>query len=134
MIRFPGDGIDAPRRISTRVSLIDLLPTILEMLDLDAALPAEGRSLMPALVGGVLPSRPYYVEIRDLRDNTRWSERDAAAVAVFVDDSKAIWKPDGFEVYDLGEDPLEMGGGDSPLPEHLSAELLRLAEIGRAHV
>jgi hypothetical protein len=44
-----------------------------------------------------------------------------------LEDSKAIWKPDEFEVYDLENDPLEMGGRDSSMPEGRSAELLRLA-------
>ena len=80
-----------------------------------------------ALLGGLLPSRPYYVEARDLEKDSLHTERDAAAVAVFLEDSKAIWKPDEFEVYDLDDDPLEMGDRDSSLPEHLSAELRRLA-------
>ena len=127
MIRIPGGRAEA-RRVSTRVGLIDLLPTILELLDLEAVLlPVEGRSLMPALAGEALPSRPYYVEARDLGNNSRRTERDAAGVAVFLDDSKAIWKPDDFAVYDLDEDPLELGVEDSPLPEHLHSELLRLA-------
>jgi arylsulfatase A-like enzyme len=127
MIRFPDDRIDPPHRISTRVSLIDLPPTILEMLDLVPSAPADGRSLMPALLGGLLPSLPYYVEARGLEKDSLRTERDAAAVAVFLDDSKAIWRSGEFEVYDLGDDPLEMGGRDSSMPEGRSAELLRLA-------
>jgi choline-sulfatase len=127
MIRLPAGAGRAPGRIPSRVSLIDLLPTVLEMLDLEAVEAVEGRSLMPALEGQAMPSRPYYVEARDLDTNARWPEGDAAALAVFLEDSKAIWRPDGFEVYDLDQDPLESGSRDSPLPEHLRTELLRLA-------
>lgn len=127
IVRLPTDAGAVARRVSTRVGLIDLLPTVLELLDLQATEPIEGRSLMPALMGEDLPSRPYFVEARERGRNLRWTEQEAAAVAVFLENAKAIWMPDRFKSYDLGADPDELDAEATPLPEDLRSELLQLA-------
>ncbi len=47
-------GRFAPRAVDASVSLVDLLPTLLDLAGaaLDAAMPCDGRSLLPHLVGG----------------------------------------------------------------------------------
>ncbi len=61
-----GPGIDAGRRNRQVVGHIDLLPTILELLEIDAAYPARGRSLLSAAEGlghdAALDGRYYYTE------------------------------------------------------------------------
>ncbi len=79
VIRVPlivrGAGI-GPRVIDTPVSLIDIMPTLLELAG--AAVPAglDGRSLVPALRGAAAPERPILVEL----PHDHQIKRDMAAV------------------------------------------------------
>jgi arylsulfatase A-like enzyme len=50
-------GVVAPRVIDERASLIDILPTITEFMDIPDSAPREGRSLVPALNGEASPER-----------------------------------------------------------------------------
>jgi choline-sulfatase len=59
LIRVPGS---AARRISRRVSAIDLAPTILDLAGVPADPGARGQSLAPELFGGDLPDRPILVD------------------------------------------------------------------------
>lgn len=56
-----GPGI-APRVIATPVSTIDVLPTVLELLELPRELRSEGASLVTLLDGGALERGPIYSE------------------------------------------------------------------------
>ncbi len=55
-------GIEGGRRFQEPVSMIDVLPTILELVGLPAPEVAQGRSLAPLLLGGRLPSRPVILD------------------------------------------------------------------------
>ncbi|MEZ4464546.1 MAG: sulfatase [bacterium] len=57
-VRVPGVE---PRRIPDLTGLIDLLPTLADMMGLKAA-KAQGRSFLPALAGEALPSRMLFGE------------------------------------------------------------------------
>lgn len=61
MIRLPG-ARQAGRRISDEVSLVDLLPTIGELLDLPVPGDLDGISLVPAIQGDALPHRVLQAE------------------------------------------------------------------------
>ncbi len=59
-----GPGLPEGRRIPTGVGIIDVLPTLLDLLDLDALPGAEGRTLVPLALGGESgndEARPRYV-------------------------------------------------------------------------
>ena len=58
VIRSPGV---APGRISTLTSLVDVLPTALDLFHF-GSMPIDGRSLLPALRGRPMPERPAYAE------------------------------------------------------------------------
>jgi arylsulfatase A-like enzyme len=62
IIRWPR-GIEAGRSIEVPVSLVDLAPTVYELLGLDAPPGLEGASLGPLLVGGERPARPIYAHL-----------------------------------------------------------------------
>jgi arylsulfatase A-like enzyme len=114
LIHFP-DGAAAGRRISERVSLLDVMPTILDYLGSnDACEGCKGQSLLPLLAQGaeseyvslVTPSmrlnaggyyRPLKQKIGDIN------------VVVREGPLKAIWnvEPDRLELYDLSSDPGE---------------------------
>ena len=70
VIVFP-EGRYAGRRIDTPVSLVDLVPTILDVLDLEIPSDLSGRSLVPLLEGEPFGPRPLYAEVTDGRSPTR---------------------------------------------------------------
>jgi hypothetical protein len=59
---FRGPGILAGRRVGTPVSLVDVMPTILDVLGLVGPAEMQGRSLRPALLGRELPEVPLFFE------------------------------------------------------------------------
>jgi arylsulfatase A-like enzyme len=56
MVRFPG-VVPAGLRVATPVSLVDVAPTILDLVGAPALIGADGESLMPLFGGGSLPRR-----------------------------------------------------------------------------
>lgn len=66
VVRIPlivlGPGIPAGVRIATPVSLIDLVPTCLALLDIDTEHPADGVNLAPLWQGAMIADRPLYFE------------------------------------------------------------------------
>ena len=55
----PGAG---PRRVDTPVSLVDLMPTLLDIAGVTPTTPLHGRSLLPAIRGEALPDAPVIAE------------------------------------------------------------------------
>jgi arylsulfatase A-like enzyme len=111
-----------PRRtIETPVSLVDVMPTLVELLELppprspDYA--AEGRSLLPAVLGQPLPPRAVFAESgkNEFHDLIRRRVRfdvSGRFRAAMMDDWKLVWTPgrtgaDQFELYNLKTDPQE---------------------------
>lgn len=94
-----------PARVDQPVMLIDVAPTILDVLG--APIPATfvGRSLAPALAGEALAPRPVFAE---LLPYPNW---DHAAKAIIDETGRAklIYRisENLFELYDLAEDPEE---------------------------
>jgi arylsulfatase A-like enzyme len=95
VVRVPGRG--EGRVVEAQVGLIDVAPTVLELLGVPAPL-MQGRSLVPALDGGALPERTVVGEasqdlgVKAVRTNAWKYVRDAAG---------------GERLYDLGADPAE---------------------------
>jgi arylsulfatase A-like enzyme len=99
MMRLPGS---VPRRVADLVQLVDLAPTVMELVGLGnqpAITPMQGRSLVPLLQGKPVKARLAFS--RTLWDKPRYSVRDSRF--------KLIWdsRADTLELYDLREDPKE---------------------------
>ena len=62
-----------PRIIEDNVGLIDIAPTICELLDLNAPGNMDGRSLVPLIDGGSLPEVPFFGEGEYSRRSFGWS-------------------------------------------------------------
>ncbi|MEW6745627.1 MAG: sulfatase-like hydrolase/transferase [Planctomycetota bacterium] len=57
-----GPGIPPGLRVKTPVTLVDIAPTILDLLELPPLEDAQGSSLRPALSGEPIPATPIYFE------------------------------------------------------------------------
>ena len=97
IVRVPGEG--RGRVVTDQVGLVDLMPTLLEVLGVPGPPVMQGRSLQPLIAGGSLPERPVLAEgstrnprLRALR-TLRW---------------KYVFDGGGTEeLYDLAADPRE---------------------------
>ncbi len=98
------------------VSLADVAPTLIELMDLDWNSPVEGRSLVPAISGERLVERPVFAEAGRSFFFDEVIGRSSNDVAgrfrtVIVGDHKLIWSPrvpeTEYRLFDLSSDPNE---------------------------
>lgn len=101
LLRFPG----GPKglRLSGLVSLVDVTPTLLDVLGLPALEGVDGRSLVPLWESGTLPAKPAYAESFLPRVHFGWSELRSLRDERY----KLVLAPRP-ELYDLLSDPREM--------------------------
>ena len=134
-IKLPGQRGSAT--VDTPVSLLDLLPTILETADLPLPADLDGRSLVPLL--GV-ETRPAGFRGRPIVTDTRWKSR-AVASAIRLGNYKLIEIESDYEgrantqlLFDLTTDPAEQADLATLEPDKvaaLSSALARVFESGR---
>ena len=112
MIRFPAARF-AGTRVEQSVSLVDVIPTLADVLELpDLAAGARGRSLLPLIEGR---DEPEEIRITGMRDNRKKFYRPAREARGDVNivarkgTWKSIWNVDtgSVELYDLATDPQE---------------------------
>ena len=96
VVRVPGRG--QGREVEEQVGLIDVTPTVLDLLGIASGLPFQGRSLRPLIDGESLPERPVVGE----------ASQDVGAKAVRTNRWKYVREAGGAErLYDLTADPRE---------------------------
>lgn len=97
-VRVPGL---APTRVTQPVSLVDLAPTLLDVLGLPPADTHQGRSLLPLLRGATLPPAPVFSETLYRQHHAKW--------AVVLERWKLIWDRNRgvVRLFDLAADPRE---------------------------
>lgn len=116
-----GPGIPQGKRVATPVSLVDVTPTLLDLLDLPALADPDGESLLPLLTGGGDAPPTVHAECLYPRIHYRW----AALRSVRKGNWKYIDAPTP-ELYDLAEDPDELvnlAAGRPDLTEELRSEI-----------
>lgn len=133
-----GPGVAAAARIPERVELVDVMPTVLDLVGLPIPDGAQGRSLRPLLEGSELAPRPGFAETSKARKTADKTFKTYAS-AVYLADRKLVQyeqhHPD--ELYDLARDPGEQddlappGAGDAALLEAYESWLERVP-TGRA--
>ena len=129
MIRLPA-AQEAGRRIAGSVSLVDVLPTLMQLLGAPlASTETDGRSLEPAMRGAPLDSGPRVTSYR-LNQKKRYTPyrnaRGEENMVICEGSWKAIWnlQLDRVELYDLQEDPDETRDLSEQEPE-IAARLMR---------
>lgn len=134
IIRFP-NGEHGGKRISTPVSLVDVMPTLLDYLGAgDLCEGCRGSSLLRLLDGSTADDSSA-VAVYSMRTNERqyfrpWrEERGDLNIVVHKDDWKGIWNADleNLELYDLRTDYAEKNDLSGAQPE-LSREMIATAQ------
>jgi arylsulfatase A-like enzyme len=93
------------RVVTTPVSLLDLAPTIIDLLGLEVSTPEswKGRTLAPYVMGEMVP-RPFPVYLEAYRPGGK-----QRTYGLVMGDHKFVYRPalELFELYDLASDPGE---------------------------
>ncbi|MEX0724907.1 MAG: sulfatase-like hydrolase/transferase [Planctomycetaceae bacterium] len=110
-------------RVSEPVSLVDLTPTVLELLDLPSSSAHSGRSLAAAAAGRPFPSLPCYAETLQPEYEAHWSPQ----FGLITERWKYIRSPRR-ELYDLQDDPRELTNLAEHHPEKVEAFEAQLAD------
>jgi arylsulfatase A-like enzyme len=120
----------APRVVETPVMLIDLAPTLADLVKAPRPAVWRGRSLLPALLGAPLPEAPVYAELMPA-PNWQYNWR-----SIRMGGHKLIQKlsEGSQELYDVDHDPTEqknLGGQDARAQELLGRMKRLLAQRPR---
>jgi arylsulfatase A-like enzyme len=136
VIRHPG----MPRRgviVPDPVEAVDVMPTLLELLDLAPVDPLDGRSLVPLLRGGALSAKSVYAETSHgwEWEGRRVVDEKVRHLAVVRQGEKLILRGESRELYDLVADPGEtrnLAGERVSRAEALAEEVLAWKREGEA--
>jgi len=124
LIFYAEDHLPRGKVVKGRVRLIDVMPTILDMLNLPGAATNQGTSLVPYFRGRKKSDLESYIETYYPRENFGWSE----LIGLVDGDWKFIRAPKP-ELYNLKSDPKE-GRNAVATEQKLAAEMNgRLDEI-----
>lgn len=112
-----GPGVPTGMEITSQVRLVDVAPTVLDLLDLPE-IPTDGEKLAGFFTTGDGASRPAYSETyypEERRENGEYCDLMPLAAVRLSDGSgckKVIWEvgTSFVEVYDLQQDPNELDG------------------------
>jgi arylsulfatase A-like enzyme len=98
IIRVPGLGNG--RTVDTQVSLLDVTPTLLDLLGVDHPHPLQGLSLRHAMVGGPFPDRVLFAEANQGKRRVAMRTKKLK----YMHDQYQAGRP---QAYDLESDPTE---------------------------
>lgn len=116
--------VDAPvagRVVGVPVSLVDVAPTVLDLLGLPVG-EVDGRSLVPALRGAEMPAIPVYSETVAPFTHFGWAPQHVAR-----DATRLLRRDAGDQVFDPAADPWWQRPLAEPAPPSLTEAVTRLA-------
>ena len=102
LIFYAANNLPQGKRITARVRLIDIMPSVLDMLNIQVPEDIQGTSLLPYIEGKKKQDLSSYIESYYPRENYGWSE----LVGLIDGDWKYIKAPKQ-ELYNLKLDPKE---------------------------
>jgi arylsulfatase A-like enzyme/Tfp pilus assembly protein PilF len=120
-------AVDAPRRVPDTVELVDVLPTVVEVLGIEINQRLDGRSVLPLIEGRRLEPKVCYLETMYPYFSYRWSPLRG----VRFNKWKYILAPEP-ELYNMAADPNELenlAGSYPARADELKANLLSLASL-----
>ena len=137
VLRMPGT-LPAGRRVAGMSRSVDILPTVLELLQVPLPPGIQGRSLRPLLRDGRLPAELAYFETLwgALEGGTPTRRRgitDGAWKLIHQQDETAGGAVDRYELYDLRADPLETDDLAEREPRRLASMRTRFLDFLEAH-
>lgn len=105
IIRYPGK-VPEGKRYSDYTQIKDIMPTILELLEIDAGIDFDGRSLVPLLQGKArVPEPEFYITECTWMRKHGWRTPEWKLIRALEPDFH--FKPE-VELYNLIKDPLEL--------------------------
>ncbi len=135
-----GPGIPGGRVVEDDVSIIDIAPTVLDLLGVSPEARFEGQSLAPLLRGGATTGATRDVVLQ-LPVSSRWNQLSHANGMIHQREKVLVDPKGGVELFDLASDPGELHPRDdserrtellSRLTE-TEADLVRRAQASGAH-
>ncbi len=108
-------GLPAGKRVTEQVRTIDLLPTVLSLLDGEVPASSQGVNLLPAMHGQSAGPMPSYGETLYPKTNMGWAELRSMRTPRW----KYIRAPRS-ELYDLQKDPQELKNVIQDYPQEAS--------------
>lgn len=123
-IKYPNT---TPKRIDTPVSIIDLFPTMIDLLRIQGTEPRPGRSLRPAFEGGKIDPHPIIINANYSYSPTLWALIEWPWKLIF--DRKTFT----FLLQNIKEDPNAVGDVSSLYPERTEEMKQRLGKWRDRH-
>lgn len=102
LIFYAENNLPKEKTVEARVRLIDIMPSVLDMLDGEKSADVQGTSLLPFIEGKKKGDLSSYIESYYPRENFGWAE----LVGLLEDEWKYIKAPQE-ELYNLYQDPQE---------------------------
>lgn len=127
-----GDRLgDTPARIADQIQLVDLYPTVLELLGLPLDHKVQGRSLVPLLRGETLEPRTAFSENVNIDVYERKAFRTKRWKLVWQTPkgSSAERAGEAVELFDLSRDPLERLDVSHQHPEAVVEQMKRMQRL-----
>lgn len=90
--------------VDTRVGVVDLAPTLLELLGFESLEGMQGRSLLPALSGSTMSDEVYFSEVRIADPRQARAKGQSDAVAVFSGPYKFVLDGEKEILWNMVED------------------------------
>ncbi len=117
--------------IEDQVELIDLYPTLLELLGVELEGPVNGRSLVSLLEGqGSLPPREAFAEHTNVKEHEQKALRTPRfKFIVSIPRKSSDATGESYEIYDLKRDPAEQQNLAPGLPDRVSGLRARIGRI-----